>query len=187
MHVRPYIFIIKKCRYTYITIIAMLLEKARFIFSDLFVPHRAQSESLSLMALFPAPQRKHRVPGAPVATEETILRRLPLSCIADDCSCLSDFDFTKLRQPIVNSFDPNDKTCLQGNVVMDSTLGRYLDYMIRFENTGTAEAVNITIEDEIETEVFDINTLRIVDASHPVQSFTEGDFVLLGLIRQSLS
>ena len=97
--------------------------------------------------------------------------------ILPDAPGLSDFDVTKLRQTLVNSFDPNDKTCLQGNVVIDTSLGRYLDYMIRFENTGTAEAVNITVEDRIDTSVFDISTLRIVDASHPVQSFTEGQLV----------
>jgi len=81
----------------------------------------------------------------------------------------------RVCQEIVNSYDPNDKTCLQGHAIIDSTIGGYLDYMIRFENTGTASAVNITIEDEIDSEVFDINSLRVIDASHAVQTITRDD------------
>ena len=80
-----------------------------------------------------------------------------------------------LCQNVVNSFDPNDKTCLQGSVLLDEMIGSYVDYMIRFENTGTADAVNITIQDAIDLDKFDVATLRVTDASHPVYLQTENN------------
>jgi hypothetical protein len=38
-----------------------------------------------------------------------------------------------LRQDVVNSFDPNDKTCLQGNSITPEMIGEFVDYQIRFE------------------------------------------------------
>lgn len=79
-------------------------------------------------------------------------------------------NFMLLNQTAINSFDPNDKTCLQGQTIIDTTLGEYLDYMIRFENTGSAEAINIVVEDDIDTNVFDISTLNMIDSSHPCRT-----------------
>jgi len=83
----------------------------------------------------------------------------------------------KLVQDVVNSYDPNDKTCLQGSTLLDEMIGNYIDYMIRFENTGTGEAVNISILDKIDTSTFDISTIRVTDFSHPVYMQTENNLV----------
>ncbi len=71
-----------------------------------------------------------------------------------------------LRQTVVNSFDPNDKTCIQGDKILPESVGEYLNYMIRFENTGTANAINIVVKDVIDTDKFDIETLIPLKASH---------------------
>ena len=71
-----------------------------------------------------------------------------------------------LRDPVVNSFDPNDKTCLQGDQITPDMVGELLSYKIRFENLGSAEAVNIVVLDTIDTSVFDISSAEPVDASH---------------------
>ena len=42
-----------------------------------------------------------------------------------------------LTQTVVNSYDPNDKTCLQGKTVSSEVIGEYVHYLIRFENTGS--------------------------------------------------
>jgi uncharacterized repeat protein (TIGR01451 family) len=72
-----------------------------------------------------------------------------------------------LNQIVVNSFDPNDKTCLEGTTITPSMVGKYVHYIIRFENTGTASAENIVVKDMIDTTRFDINSLVPQSSSHP--------------------
>ncbi len=71
-----------------------------------------------------------------------------------------------LKQTVVNSFDPNDKTCLEGNVITPDLVGEYVHYLIRFENTGTASAVNVVVKDVIDTTKFDMTTFTPMDSSH---------------------
>ncbi|CAL2087422.1 exported protein of unknown function [Tenacibaculum sp. 190524A02b] len=71
-----------------------------------------------------------------------------------------------LNQTVVNSYDPNDKTCLEGNILEPKEVGKYLHYLIRFENKGTADAINISIVDEIDTTKLDIKTFEPLYASH---------------------
>lgn len=81
------------------------------------------------------------------------------------------------RQLVVNSFDPNDKTCLDGTRISPDEVGDFVSYMIRFENTGTADAVNIVVRDSIDPAVFDVSTLVIIDASHSMRTEITGDIV----------
>ena len=76
-----------------------------------------------------------------------------------------DNTFT-LSQVVVNSFDPNDKTCLEGAIINPSMIGKYVHYKIRFENTGTFAAQNIVVKDMIDTTKFDVSTLQMTDTSH---------------------
>ncbi|PQJ32725.1 hypothetical protein BST92_12690 [Nonlabens arenilitoris] len=69
-------------------------------------------------------------------------------------------------QTVVNSYDPNDKTCLEGETIDPADVGEYVHYMIRFENTGTASAINVVIKDEIDLSQFDITTLIPLGGSH---------------------
>ncbi|MGH2665395.1 T9SS type A sorting domain-containing protein [Flavobacterium sp.] len=71
-----------------------------------------------------------------------------------------------LHQSVVNSFDPNDKTCLEGTTIAPGKVGEYVHYMIRFENTGTFPAQNIVVKDMIDTAKFDINSLIPIRGSH---------------------
>lgn len=72
-----------------------------------------------------------------------------------------------LHQTVVNSFDPNNKICLEGNVLDPEMIGKYVHYVINFENTGTANAENIVLKDLIDTTKFDISSLVPIDGSHP--------------------
>jgi len=69
-------------------------------------------------------------------------------------------------QTVVNSFDPNDKRCLQGETISPEQVGDYVHYIIRFENTGTASAVNVVIKDEIDILKYDISSLVAIQGSH---------------------
>lgn len=93
-----------------------------------------------------------------------------LSFEASIINALSDFtpsdnNFT-LNQNIVNSYDPNDKTCLEGDFVGVDRIGDFVHYLIRFENNGTANAEFIRIEDFIDLSKFDISTLEPLNGSH---------------------
>lgn len=77
----------------------------------------------------------------------------------------TDNTFT-LDQMVVNSYDPNDKTCLQGETIAPSEVGKYVHYVIRFENTGTFPAENIVVKDMIDLTKFDIATLVPLKSSH---------------------
>jgi Leucine-rich repeat (LRR) protein len=71
------------------------------------------------------------------------------------------------NQTVVGSYDPNDKTCLEGSVITSRLIGEYVHYMIRFENTGTYTAQNIVVKDMIDLSKFDISTLVPTSSSHP--------------------
>ena len=77
----------------------------------------------------------------------------------------NDNTFT-LSEIVRGSYDPNDKTCLQGETVEPSMIGEYVHYVIRFENTGTAAAQNIVVKDMIDLAKFDIFTLVPLKGSH---------------------
>lgn len=84
----------------------------------------------------------------------------------------TSFDNTfTYQQTVVGSFDPNDKTCLEGSLITSEMIGNYLHYSINFENTGTAPAQKIVVKDIIDTTKFDISTLQIINMSH--QSITK--------------
>lgn len=75
----------------------------------------------------------------------------------------NNFNF---QQTVVGSFDPNDITCLEGNTIPSSMVGKYLHYIINFENTGTAPATNIVVEMEINPDDLDISSLQLQNTSH---------------------
>ncbi len=89
----------------------------------------------------------------------------------------TDNTFT-LNQTVVNSFDPNDKTCLEGTSISQAKVGDYVHYLIRFENTGTANAQNIVVKDEIDASKFDLSSLVAMSGSHNfVTRITNGNTV----------
>ncbi len=79
------------------------------------------------------------------------------------------------NQTVVGSYDPNDITCIEGNVVSPAEIGNYLHYVINFENTGTADAQNIVVRDVIDTTQFDVNSLQVLNSSDPVQAKLTGN------------
>ena len=73
------------------------------------------------------------------------------------------FDYA---ETVVGAYDPNDITCLQGDLVPETEIGEFLHYMIRFENTGNAPAENVVVTTEINPSDYDVNTLQVLNASH---------------------
>ncbi|AWA28784.1 hypothetical protein HYN48_01035 [Flavobacterium magnum] len=72
-----------------------------------------------------------------------------------------------LTQPVVGSYDPNDKAESHSGLVNinDLNQGDYLFYTIRFQNTGTFNASNIRLTDALDA-MLDESSIRMVAASH---------------------
>lgn len=75
---------------------------------------------------------------------------------------------------VVNSFDPNDKS-VNPSSTLDISGGRWLNYKIRFQNTGTAVAEHIFITDTLSNSL-DWTTFSLLDYSHPpiTQLYSDG-------------
>lgn len=73
---------------------------------------------------------------------------------------------SELKQEVVGSFDPNDKTCLEGEFIEIDMVGEYVHYLIRFENTGNYQAENIVVKDELDLDKFQIETFTPLNSSH---------------------
>lgn len=81
-----------------------------------------------------------------------------------------------LTQMVVGSYDPNDKAESHGGRIVfeDFTSDDYLYYTIRFENTGTANAEFIRVEDVLHADL-DENTFEMLNASHTVNTRRSGN------------
>ena len=73
---------------------------------------------------------------------------------------------SELSQRVVNSFDPNDKTALEGDKILEESVGEYMHYLIRFENLGTANATNVVVADTIDTSKYQLSSLIPLSGSH---------------------
>ncbi len=100
--------------------------------------------------------------------------------IADDVqpeNNRNDFSHT-----LVGSYDPNDITVLEGpeieyeDYLRTDTLN-YLNYMIRFQNTGTASAINVRLANAIDQNL-DWTTLDILSSSHTYRAEIENQDTL---------
>ncbi len=85
---------------------------------------------------------------------------LPESNLSNNIYCGSE--------PVIGPYDPNDITLYKSGRHSDSTLlltDVDLTYRIRFQNTGTAEAINVFVLDTI-SDKLDMSTLQLVETSH---------------------
>ncbi len=64
---------------------------------------------------------------------------------------------------VVNSYDPNNKEVMPGNVAPGYS--DWLTYTINFQNTGNAPAFNIRLADTLDANL-DLSTFEVVDYSH---------------------
>ena len=73
---------------------------------------------------------------------------------------------SSITQTIVGSYDPNEKTEAHGGQIVNAnfTSNDYLTYTIRFENTGTANAINVNVEDFLDSKL-DPSSIKMITAS----------------------
>jgi uncharacterized repeat protein (TIGR01451 family) len=80
-----------------------------------------------------------------------------------------------LRQTAVSLLSPNSKICLEGAIAPPEMIGQYLDYVINFENNYTSTVHKIVINDEIDTNQFEMASLQVLNLSHPGIPVTLGN------------
>ncbi len=80
-----------------------------------------------------------------------------------------------LTQVIVASWDPNDITESHGERIVFADFGAndYLNYTIRFENTGTAPAEFIRVINQLDNQL-DESTFELIGSSHNVDALRNG-------------
>ncbi len=70
---------------------------------------------------------------------------------------------SKFRQMVVSAFDPNEKRTAGDSLF--TTQDRYLEYVIKFQNTGSAPAKRVVLIDSIEGD-FDLKSIAFLGATH---------------------
>lgn len=80
----------------------------------------------------------------------------------------------------IGSYDPNDKQAWPKGFAGTDLIENYisLDYMIRFQNTGTDTAFNIVVKDTL-SEHLDLSSLRLGVSSHDYDFSIEGERTLV--------
>ena len=80
-------------------------------------------------------------------------------------------DFTEddnvfdLIQLAIGAYDPNDIQVLEGDEIHLNDADKYLHYIIRFQNTGTASAIKVRVENVLD-DYLDWQTMQLVSSSH---------------------
>jgi uncharacterized repeat protein (TIGR01451 family) len=77
----------------------------------------------------------------------------------------ADNNTLTLDQTVAGSYDPNDIRCLEGNQVLIADADKYLHYIIRFQNTGTASAINVRVENTLDSKL-DWTSMQLESLSH---------------------
>lgn len=74
-----------------------------------------------------------------------------------------------LKEEIQGSYDPNDKTCNQGEFFSPDAinLGTELEYTIRFQNTGNLSTVFVRVTDTL-SPYLDVTSFRLIAGTQPL-------------------
>ena len=93
-----------------------------------------------------------------------------------DIDLTDNFDSNTLT--VVGSFDPNDKTVNQSGIEHMDSLGKIrLEYLIRFQNTGTYPATFVEVLDTIQ-DFLDMRSFEMITSSHHYNlSFPEENII----------
>ncbi|MBK9734288.1 MAG: hypothetical protein IPO92_04685 [Saprospiraceae bacterium] len=84
-------------------------------------------------------------------------------------------------QRVVNSFDPNNIVCSEGDRVKVDNKVSNLFYTINFENLGSSSAKNIIVDNKLDTNKLDISSFKLINFSHNANTTISGDDLVLNL------
>ncbi len=78
---------------------------------------------------------------------------------------------------ITASFDPNDKNATPALTPQQVVSGTYIQYLVRFQNTGTDTAFNIVVSDTLNSQL-DASSFQMLQTSHPCKVTRNGNNVI---------
>ncbi len=107
--------------------------------------------------------------GAQASISDTLFSNATIGPTATD-TLPADNSFAA-ADPITGSYDPNDKTATPEATAMP---GQWIDYRIRFQNTGNDTAFNIYLLDTLSL-LFDLGSLSVIGHSHPMRHALTGN------------
>jgi len=86
---------------------------------------------------------------------------------------------------VISSFDPNDKQATPTLTPVQVVKGDRIKYTIRFQNTGTASAINVVIADTL-SSLLQANTMDIINTSHPCKITMKNNIVYFEFLNINL-
>ncbi len=92
--------------------------------------------------------------------------------ISDGIASATDSGRTIVR----GSYDPNEKQATPVLTPAQCALGKYIDYTIYFQNTGTDTAFTVVIADTLSSNLID-SSLQIINSSHTCKTTQNGNKV----------
>jgi hypothetical protein len=107
--------------------------------------------------------------ATPDGYADTVVSTLSISVDSSDVEMF--VGIVELEQIILCAFDPNDKTPNPlgvgefGYIAPDTET---IEYLVRFQNTGTDTAINVVIEDQLD-ENLDWNSFELLSYSHDIE------------------
>lgn len=125
-----------------------------FVFSDLL-----PFETREMIITMQVPTIPNVSLGELLTNSATIEPSLDDVILSNNSASVSDI--------IIGSYDPNDKMESHGDKIVFNSFSQddYLYYTIRFENTGTASAINVRINDVLDAKLNE-NTIEMISSSH---------------------
>ena len=132
------------------------------------------------------------VPSLPTVAINQLLTATASSTVpTDDINSVNNS--TTNSQIILAAYDPNDKMESRGDKIPINTftIDDYFYYTIRFQNNGTANAIDVNIEDVLNVKI-DEATIRMISASHNytmtrVNNSIDWNFKNIQLVPESIS
>lgn len=116
----------------------------------------------------------YTVPLIPIISlGDTLSTYAQVEPISNDLAPLDNVG--SLNEVIVGSYDPNDKAVSpSGNLdPAEVAAGTWLDYKIRFQNTGTDTAFQVVVRDTLDMDL-DIASFEMLSASHDYDLYLTG-------------
>lgn len=102
-------------------------------------------------------------PPPTVQIDDILNSTITINPVSDDT--LPEDNVFNLTQRVIGSFDPNDIAVLEGEEIVLEDVDKYLHYIIRFQNTGTASAINVSVNNILDPKL-DFTTMQLESLSH---------------------